>query len=90
MTRTLRAFECHTFHGYGMEASLQVLKENLSHAEEVELFPAERIAYLNIRFGELFHRCEEGEWQEFLQCLASNGIAIEKRPKRSRWMFWKM
>ena len=40
-----------------------MIKENLWNAERVELFPKERIAFLDIRFGELFHKCDEQEWK---------------------------
>ena len=82
--RRLSAVERREYHGYGFEASLDMLKENLWHAERVELFPSERIAFLDIRFGELFHRCSDREWSEFLQFLSDQGVFV----KNSRWWEW--
>ena len=76
-----RVFEFTRFHGYGMEAPLSMLEEYLWRAEAVELFPSERIAFLNIRFGELFHRCTEQEWGNFRRLLTDNGFTILTR----RW-----
>jgi hypothetical protein len=83
--RRIRALERAKYHGYGMEAPLSMLKENLWNSERVELFSRERIAFLDIRFGELFHRCDEGEWNEFRTFLSTNGIPIEASPW---WKFW--
>ena len=83
---SLSVIEMPRFHGYGMEAPLAMLQENLPNAERVQLFPAERIAFLDIRFGELFHRCTEQEWVAFRQLLVSNGFNI--RAKRPWWHFF--
>jgi len=69
-----------------MEASLQELKKRLWDSYRVELFPVARIAFLNIRFGELFHRCGEAEWQDVLCFLAMNNIKIKKN---RWWEFWE-
>ena len=79
---SLSVIELPKFHGYGMESPLAMLEANLWNSERVQLFPAERIAFLDIRFGELFHRCTEQEWVSFRQQLLSNGFSI--RP-RKRW-----
>lgn len=63
-----------------------MLKDNLWNSERVELFPHERITFLNIRFGELFHRCSEEEWTDFRSFLSANGVLIESNPW---WKFWE-
>ncbi len=83
--RKVRAFERTKYHGYGMEAPLSMLKDNLVAAHRVELFPKERIAFLDIPFGELFHRCNDEEWDDFRQFLSASGMPIEVRPW---WRFW--
>ncbi len=82
----LRALELPKYHGYGSEVSLEVLRDYLWNAERVELFSSERIACLNIRFGELFHRCDEKEWRDFRQFLTAHGISIYTSPW---WKFWE-
>lgn len=84
--RKIRALELARYHGYGMDAPLSMLKENLWNSERVELFPKERIAFLDIRFGELFHRCTPEEWDDFRQFLSANGVRVEVNPW---WKFWK-
>ena len=83
--RKVRAFQRGKYHGYGMEAPLSMLKENLLTSRRVELFPDERIAFLDIPFGELFHRCNDEEWDDFQRVLSVNRIPIEIRPW---WRFW--
>jgi hypothetical protein len=83
--RRIRALELSKYHGYGMEAPLSMLKEHLWNSERVELFPNDRIAFLNIRFGELFHRCSEQEWIDFRSFLSTNRVPIEVIPW---WKFW--
>ena len=84
--RSLEALELPKYHGYGMDAPLQMLKDHLFDALRVQLFPSERIAYLDIRFGDLVHRCTEQEWSEFLAHLSANGVPISKPPW---WQFWR-
>ena len=83
--RKIRALELRKYHGYGMDAPLSMLKEHLWNSERVELFPNERIAFLNIRFGELVHRCSEEEWVDFRNFLTANNVPVEVVP---RWKFW--
>ena len=81
-----RAIALRKYHGYGMEASLQMLKENLWTAKRVELFPLDRIAFLDIPFGELFHRCTDDEWTDWSKFLSDNGVPV----KTNRWWeFWE-
>jgi hypothetical protein len=85
MRKALRALQLKKYHGCGMETSLSDLKEHLWDSERVELFPDEKIAFLNIRFGELFHRCNDAEWQDFIDYLGANRIKI----RANRWWeFW--
>lgn len=82
----IRAIELRRYHGYGMDAPLSMLKENLWNSRRVELFPNERIAFLNIPFGELFHRCSQDEWKDFRSFLSANGAPVEVNPW---WKFWE-
>jgi hypothetical protein len=74
------------FHGYGLEAPLETLKKYLKESRGVELFPVERVVFLNIPFGELYHRCTTSEWDEFSFFLASQRLPIKQRPW---WRFWQ-
>ena len=80
------AIELRRFHGYGMETSLSMIEENVPYANRVQLFPTEKIVFLDIRFGELFHRCTEEEWRSFRQSLADSGIGIKQH--RGWWRFF--
>jgi hypothetical protein len=85
MKSDMRAVEKRRFHGYGFEKPLQFLEDNLPMAHRVELFPEERIVFLDIPFGELYHKCTDLEWREFSDLLVAKNIRIRKK---RWWRFW--
>lgn len=84
--KDLRAYVYKRFDGYGMEAPLSKLKEHLWGAERVQLFTEHKIAKLEIRFSELWHRCTDDEWREFKVFLSEQGVPIVPPPW---WAFWR-
>jgi hypothetical protein len=82
----MKAVEFGRFNRIGNEATLEFVQENINLADRVELFPDERVVYLPVRWGELYHRCSEEEWRNFLGFLARRDISIVKH---RWWRFWE-
>jgi hypothetical protein len=79
------------FHGYGFEAPLHKLEEYVSFAESIELYSEEKVVFLDIRHGGLFHQCSLDEWNQFIVFLIKNSfISVDSRfPWRSvRWQIF--
>ena len=72
------------FDDVGMEAPISQILEFALLSKRVELFPNERIVKLDIPFSELFHRCTEAEWNDFMLFLSANGV----RQKKPWWAWW--
>ena len=85
MKSKLRAIQFSKFDGAGTEVSIEELKNSLWDSERVELFGVEKIIKLNIRFGELFHRCNDDEWNDYKDFLANNGVDLKVI---KWWQFW--
>ena len=85
MKKKLRAIQFKKFDGAGTEVSLEKLKEHLWSAERVELFSTENIIKLNIRFGELYHICDDQEWNDYKCFLNDNAVSIKIN---KWWQFW--
>ena len=85
MKKKLRAIQFKKFDGAGAEVSFEKVKEHLWDAERVELFSVDKIIKLNIRFGELFHICDDNEWNDYENFLTDNGISIKIN---KWWEFW--
>ena len=85
MKSDLRAIVKKRFHGYGFEKPMQFLEDNLPMANRVELFPEEKIVFLDIPFGELYHKCNDSEWQEFIDLLAAKSIRVSKK----KWWWFR-
>lgn len=83
--RPLVAIERKVDRGYGMDAPLTMLRENLMHALRVELFPQHQVVMLDIPHGELRHRCSPEEWAEFYGFLSENRVPVVQ-PRW--WEFW--
>lgn len=81
---TVKAVEFKRFNRIGNEVPLAFVMENLELAPRVDLFPDERVVYLGIRWGELFHRCSGDEWLQLLEYLRGKEIPVT----RHRW--WKL
>jgi hypothetical protein len=75
----LKVFEGKRFHGLGLERHWQVLKYYLVGTTSIELFPEEKIVVFDHPLGELYHRCSDSEWQEFMDFLAAKNIPIRKK-----------
>ena len=80
------AIEFAKWNGVGKETDYQSILKHYQDAERIELFRREKIILLNIRFSELFHRCSDTEWSDFLEFLENKSI-----PKKLNkwWKFWE-
>lgn len=85
MKKKLRAVKFKKFDGAGTEVAIEELKKNVWGSERVELFNEGKIIKLNIRFGELFHKCNDDEWNDYHNFLKDNGIKITVK---NWWEFW--
>lgn len=85
MKKKLRAIQLKNFDGAGTNVSIEELKNHLWDSERVELFSEEKFIKLNIRFGELFHKCDGDEWTDYRNFLNDNGIQITAN---KWWQFW--
>jgi hypothetical protein len=67
------------FNGYGQPVSLDMIRKHLFDPANcgTTLFTADRMIHLNIRFGELYHKCTDDEWEEILKYIEGN-IGIEE------------
>jgi|TARA_B110000908_G_C9924838_1_gene301302 hypothetical protein len=81
----MEAIELKKFSGMANEVSLEFLMENISLTEKIELFTEERIIHLPIRWGELFHKCNEAEWADINSYLIKNSIPLKKK---AAWKLW--
>jgi len=84
MSKKPTMLERQKFDDVGIEAPITQIMEFTLSSNRVELFPTERIIKLDIPFSELFHRCTEAEWNDFIGFLSTNGV----RHKKTWWKWW--
>ena len=56
--------------GYGMEVSIETIIDELKNDKvpfSIELSRSDKTIFLNIRFGELYHHCNDLEWGDILK-----------------------
>lgn len=78
------------FHGHGFEASLETLERHASSAESIELYSKDNVAFLDIRFGELFHRCSSEEWGRFIAFLKESNFILDDLRFPWRSIGWRL
>ena len=83
--QVLKAVEFKRFNRIGNEATIEFIIENIHMASCIELFNEERIVYLPVRWGKLYHKCDEEEWEKLQGHLVLQNIPIIKN---KWWKFW--
>ena len=81
----MRAIEFTKWDEVGAAEDFKTILSRYAESERIELFTNERIIKLNIRFGEIYHRCSKSEWDEFKVFLLNNKIPTIKN---KWWQFW--
>jgi hypothetical protein len=64
------------FDGVGGEVDYETIVRRYSDAARMELYSISKIVKLNIRFDELFHRCVDTEWEDYMSFLRKQSVAI--------------
>lgn len=81
----MKAVEFKRFDGVGAEVDFQTLRNRFWDAARIELFRREQIIKLNIRFDEIYHKCNSDEWEEFVALITNNRVKLEIN---KWWQFW--
>ena len=82
----MRAIEFKKWDGVGAVEDFKTILDRYADSERVELFAKEKIIKLNIRFGEIYHRCSNSEWDEFKEFLSKQEVPIIVN---KWWQFWE-
>ena len=86
MCDQMKAIEIRKYDGIGSEVDYETIINRYLDSARIELFSNEKIIKLNIRFDEVYHRCQSTEWDDFRLFLTNKGINIKVN---QWWQFWE-
>lgn len=85
MCKGMKALIMRKFDGIGAEVNYDTVVKRYNDAARIELFKTDKVIKLNIRFDEVFHRCEGEEWESYLSFLQNQRVPIQVN---KWWQFW--